>query len=314
MRAALVGCVALVPFGLAGCLPADTRPPPAEVTVTVSSSDLTLNDISSTLTADGFAIEIDRFLVDLGEAQLGDDVDGTCDDYSDPGYTRAFDFKQVTTPQELGIAFATGHCGFGFTIRSPNADTLAGRGLAAGDLDFMRTPGNDPIANNQGISVYVEGRAERGDELERFAWPFRRHIVYAGCDAGTTGDDTDLTLVSGEKTSIDVELRAEGLFQAGPGGPLHFEPFADADTDGDGQITLDELFQVPLATALSSGFFTPMSMPNRTADDGCYDQDGNALVETNLGTYTYCELLPQIAGLQGGDACNDTRSGRPPSN
>ena len=90
----------LLALSAGACLPTDTRPPPAEITVTVSSSEYTRTGISHDFTVDGFDISFQRVLVSLGGIQVGDDnqVAG-CSEYSDPGYTRLFDFVlQVGKP------------------------------------------------------------------------------------------------------------------------------------------------------------------------------------------------------------------------
>ncbi len=307
------GLLLLVPCVLAGCLPDDTRPPPAELTITASSSELTLGGIPSAATADGYQIFFERFLVDLGEETLGSDGDASCNEYSNPGYTRAFDFEQVSSPTELGIAFATGRCTFGFSVQSPNESSLAGHGLAPGDLDFMRTAGSDHDAANAGISVYVEGEAVRGEQVEHFAWPFRKRVQYDTCyltDA-TTGEKQPLELTSGEHTSVNVEIHAEALFQGVPTDLLHFEPYAEADANGDGEITFDELWGVPAFDG-NALYVSPIDPVTHEPARPCYTREGDVIDITSLGDYAYCELLPKVARFEGNDSCM-TVSGRQPS-
>jgi hypothetical protein len=317
MRAAL--CL-LAPCALAACLPNDTRPPPAEVTVTVSSSPLTLSGIPSTLTADGFDISIDRFVVNLGEAELGANDTTGCNEYSNPTYTRLFDFTHVTAPTELGLAFAIGRCQFGYDAHFPDELTLLGQGVTSTDEDFMRTPGDDPDAMNAGVVVYVEGVGVRGDQVEHFAWPFRKRVTYTDCqpaDADATGDDLlGLDLASGEKTGVNIEIQAEALFGGSPTTLAHFEPFALADANGDGEITFDELWTVPLSSLVGSGLeLSPANAPSDPSDPSaitCWTKDSEPIELQTLGDYAYCKLVPAVTRYRGTGLCT-IESGRPPN-
>ncbi len=306
----------LAPLLCAGCLPDDTRPPPAKVTITVTSSSLTTGDIPSSLTADGFAITIERFVVNLGEAELGGDADSSCNVYSNPSYTRIFDFKRLAAPATLGVAYATGECSFGFRIRPPDDTSLVGAGADASDDDFMRTRGADPDSTNVGIAVYVEGEAVRGDQTFHFAWPFRKSVRYADC-AGRPDSTSDLgvlDLASGEQATLDIELHAEKLFQGDPSTPLHFEPFSLADTDGDGEITFDELWNVHVEDFATSGlYFAPSDGAGTSAPWRCFTQGGDPIVVATLGDFAYCALLPNIAAYEGAGSCSAI-TGRNPGN
>jgi hypothetical protein len=301
----------------AGCLPSDTRPPPAEVTVTASSSDFTLNDIPATATTDGFDIVVERLLVNVGQAALDDgDSSSACNEYSSPNYTRLFDFKQVSAPHELGLAFATGRCAFGYSVRFPNYATVLDVGATSEAATLMRTPGSDPDATDAGVSVYIEGVAVRGGEIKHFAWPFRKRVGYVDCgffDDETGAFSSGLSLASNEKTSINLEVHAEGLFQNRPGTLAHFQPYADADANGDGEITFDELWTVPLDAVVAAGFDAPMdvsvpppvSTPPAPIDPAysCFDSDGNLIGIKTLGDYAYCELLPTLVRFERTGAC-----------
>jgi hypothetical protein len=305
------------PLACCACLPSDTRPPPAEVTVTTSSSTLTLNDIPDTSTTDGYAIHFERVLVSIGQVDLGGRDNSSCNEYSNPDYTRLFDFKQVSAPREVGIAYATGPCAFGFSLRFPNDTTLLDQGATSDDATLMRTPGTDPVSMDAGVSVYVEGTGTRGDATKHFAWPFRKRVGYDNCgpldDAGAVQPVFSLT--SGEKTSVNLEIHAEALFQNRSTSLIHFGPFAQADANGDGEIDFSELWTVPIADVIAAGFDPPppansMPMlpetPTMPLDPAflCYDENGNRINIKTLGDYAYCELLPALARYQGNGVCS----------
>ena len=311
MRALVLG---LTLGAATGCLPEDTRPPPAEVTITVSSSELTQTNVNHAQTVDGYDIYFSRVLLNLGQVELGEDgLDATCNRYSSPDYTRLFDFKQVTAPEKLGLAFATGLCSFGFRVRYPNLDAIVDRGASTADRDLMRLPGSDAYATDAGVSVYIEGAAARGDKVWHFAWPFRKRIAYYHCKTGI--DDGDLAeLKSGEPTSIDIEIQAEALFRPGlDPGLLHFDPYARADADADGNITLAELATITLDDVKADGLFVEVDppiddvpiddLPPGVSGAACVD-DNDALVKIEtLSDYVYCELVPRIARYRSTGSC-----------
>jgi hypothetical protein len=289
------------------CLPTDTRPPPAEVEVTASSSEATRAGV---VTLDGYAITFERVLVDVGQPQVGDDEDqsGPCSEYSNPEYTRLFDFVKVEHPERVGLAFALGHCNFEFAVRFPNPDALIATGASAADAELMRTPGSDPYADDAGVSVYVIGSATSADVSKRFAWAFRERIGYRDCWV-PRGDAKDYGVVLAEDGSVvvNLEMQAEALFrdQLDPErAMLRFQPFADADVDGDGEVTLDELDGVKLAdlAPLYDYPFDPDASPDQTPVY-CGDSDGNSVTVRTLGDYAYCALAPSIARYQGSGAC-----------
>ena len=297
------------------CLPTDTRPPPSEVTLTASSSELTRTGIP--LTVDGYRVDFERLLIALGQARIGDDARSavTCSEYSSANYTRLFDFVKVGQAEKVNLVYALGHCALDFTIRYPNLDAKIETGASEADVEFMRTPGSDNYAMDAGVSVWVIGLATKGAVTKHFAWPFRERMGYQGC--WVPGDDasrvTGVNLESDAHVAIDVEMQAEALFRdnVDPSkAELRFQPFADADADGDGDITLDELDGIDIA-ALDP----PYEYPTMPDDDGhlpffCADKEGNLVTVRTLGDYAYCALAPSIARYQGNGGC-DIGTGRP---
>jgi hypothetical protein len=299
-----------------GCLPVDTRPPPAEVTVTTSSSQQTREGIAETV--DGYSIEFERVLIDVGQPYVGDNRDdgGSCSEYSSANYTRLFDFVAVTAPEEVGLAYALGTCPFEFVVRFPNLDAKLGTGASDADREFMRTAADDAYSNDAGVSVYVIGSATRDAVTKHFAWPFRERIGYENCwvPAAEGAEQNALTLESGGHAQVNLEMQAEALFrdQFDPDiGMLRFQPFADADTDGDGQITLDELDHLDLENywPLYQEYTRGSAQPNTSVQFDCADSDGNPVQVKTLGDYAYCVLAPSIARYEGAGFC-DVFAGR----
>jgi hypothetical protein len=238
--------------------------------VTVSPDDALLYGIPETATADGYRIVFERFLVVLGQASLDGDA---CEAYSDAGYDRIFDMQRAE-PQRVSISYGIGRCAFGFGISSPAWDTLRGSGVTEGDEAMLRTSGTDLHSDGGGVSVYVEGVAERFHLTKRFAWSFRRFIVYEACSAPSSdGTEHGILLEPERKSGVDIAIRGEPLFQDDVDDSravLRFDPFRQADDEfgnADGVITLDELQR------------TPISFGARAV----------------LGDHVYLDLLPLVA-------------------
>jgi hypothetical protein len=299
----------------AGCLPTDTRPAPAEVEMTASGSLATREGVS---TVDGYDIRFERVLASIGGAYVGDEDDqgGACSEYSSPQYTRLFDFVAVEQPERVGVAFALGSCPFGFVVRFPNPDAIVGTGATSDDSAYMRIPESDRYASDAGISLYVIGSATQGDVTKRFEWEFRERIGYHDCWV-PDGDakQTNLVLESDGTASVNVEMQAEALFrdQLDPAvAMLRFQPFAAADTNGDDEITLDELDGI-LLEELAPLYDYPVRSGASPLDTDlyCADTEGAEVPVKTLGDYAYCALAPSVARFQGTGGCKMLAGRRP---
>ncbi|MBI2395211.1 MAG: hypothetical protein HYV09_36915 [Deltaproteobacteria bacterium] len=275
---------------LFGCLPVDTRPPPAEVLVTLRGAPSTIDGVT---TADGWAIRFDRVVVTVG----GSDLEGDgCDEYADAGYFRILDGR-VAAPQKVGLMFGLGDCTFEMRARNPEFDTLLGQGVTEEDKTRMRTPGSDPFESNVGITFVVRGSAERAGVRKTFDWSFRNNRVsYDGC---VIDGQKTFALSQNAPTTIDLQVHAEALFhdRLDPDeATVRFDPIAAAD-DGDGVVTLEELTEVPLADAAVT-----------------FDVDAETKDWKTLGDFVYRGLFPRIVrpGDRGTCTMATTRRGGGP--
>lgn len=279
---ALVAGITLL---LATCLPDDTRDPPGELVLSVSTEAASQAG-AITATDDGWALTFTRFLVVLGGASLdGDD----CDAYYQGQYGRIFELTHES-PQRVSVSYGLGRCQFGFRINAPAWDSLLGAGVSEDDRTLLRTPGSDAHASNQGISVLIEGSASRLQVNKIFQWSFRRFIEYNDCSVPSDAPDEapreGVVLSAEAVTSVEIVLRGTALFRntrMEPTAPPRFEPFRAADDehgDADGVVTLEELDHSPLPEAASGG----------------------PLVQT-LGDRVYLQLLHEIAQFQGTGSC-----------
>ena len=186
--------IAILGLAFTACLPKDTRPVPGSIHVTVSAKSA-----PSWITSDGWSVTYDRFLIDVGHANLSGD---SCAEYSDARYDRIFDGHQLG-PQKVSESYALGHCSFRFRLNSPDLETLLGAGVTEADKTEMRTPGSDFSAKDRGVSLLVAGHATKEGVEKSFSWSFRRRVGYSDCavkedDANRSG----VVLRSGETLPI----------------------------------------------------------------------------------------------------------------
>lgn len=253
-----------------GCLPVDTRPPPAEVLVTLRGAATTIGGVT---TVDGWNIRFERVLVTVGGSDLeGDD----CDEYADAGYYRILDGR-IAAPQKVGLMYGLGACTFELSARNPEFDSLLGEGVTEADKTAMRTPGTDPFNENAGITFLVVGSAEREGVRKTFDWKLRKpRVSYDEC---VIDGQKTFTLSQNVPATIDLQVHAEVLFHDRldlERATLRFDPIAAAD-DGDGAVTFEELTKVPLAEA-------PVS----------FDVNEETKDWKTLGDFVYQGLFPRI--------------------
>lgn len=285
--------VALVALGLvgSGCLPGDERPEPGSLFVTAGPNQATANGFA---TPDGWDVTFDRFVTAVGHVRLSK---SSCNPYGEPHYTWLFDFTEAER-EKVALIYALGDCGLEFDFRPPDYDSPLGAGATAADKTFMRVPASDAFGTDQRIAVIARGSAERGGVTKRFDWHFRHRYEIKECpSASGDGFVSDVTLEGGDELTLHIIVRAEELFRqaAIDEAPLHFDRFAEADADGDGAITLDELIEVdaPLDNGLGG---------TGGADAGAPD-GGSAAATLSLAELVYLHLLGRIMLLEGGGTC-----------
>ncbi len=105
-------------------------------------------------------------------------------------------------------------------------------------LGTMTVPaGRVPMVSWRVTSVSARGAATRGGVTKTFDWAFDVSPKYVACDTATP-------LVDGETTDVFLTVHGDHLFfdDLDSDAPqVAFDLIAEADADGDGSITLDEL-------------------------------------------------------------------------
>lgn len=319
--AVLLVSVAIV----AACVPADTRPVPASLLVTVGASEGARNGIA---TADGWAVSFDRVLVGIGRTTLS----RSCARYSESSYDRVVEIARHD-PQKVSVLYAIGHCDLRFRVGTPSSEAVIGEGATDADVGFMRTRGGDRWVSRGGVVLHVEGRAARDGVVKTFRFVFRSALRYSGCsEEGATGlvedpsdggddDEPDAAILSlfdgavsdaeppppegigvvmtgGTEMVRPLTFDLEEIFTAG--GSARFDPFAEADLDGDGAITLEELARVPVSRIVDGGPFEASTFVSVIDAGG---RGGRNVVVSTLGDYVYLVVLPRLLRYGDRGAC-----------
>jgi hypothetical protein len=293
------------------CVPADTRPPPGKLTLTVSPST---SVGAAVVTADGWSVTFDRVLIAIGNSGLDD----SCTVYGEAGYDRVLNLG-AGSGQKLGILFGIGKCDLRFRMGPPSTDVVLGAGVTDGDKVAMQIPTPDPYvvqdmqrnaANGAGAAVDISGVATRGAVTKRVHLIYRRRVRYQRCtpdappaDASAAeltqtaafsdaGDSVDLK--GNDDVVFNLRIEPEAILRDDlnpTAASLRFDPFAGADVDGDGLVTLDELRLVPISTIRDAGAFEAGTYE---LDDAGLLRRGKPIVIETLGDFVYELLVPTL--------------------
>lgn len=297
MRASLAVVSLLAAAGVAGwaaCLPPDTRPQPGHLLVTVGAA--AHNQSGLPAFDDGWTVTFDRVLVSMGGGTIGG---SGCTSYTDAFYRRLYDAQAAVFAgkQKLVELYGLGTCDLGFRVSSPDDTSILMAGVTPADPVLMRAPGGDAFVKSGAMSMFVKGSATRAGVTKTFTWPFReRRVVYGGCAPLPGAPAEQLSLDGDSQLQVDLVIDAAALFQdhLDPSkAKLHFQPYADADTkgDGNGDVTLDELAKVSLADAAVT--------VDPPAVDAGVPPPPDAGVESwkTLADYVYLGLFPRMVRL-----------------
>ncbi|MBK6518608.1 MAG: hypothetical protein IPG04_31845 [Polyangiaceae bacterium] len=292
MRRAALGLWVLAQ---AGCLPADTRPEPGSIVVTIEPSEGTRGGFES---SDGWTVKIDRALTAMGSVDLDGDPDGdeeSCNAYSDARYDWTLDLL-AAKGDKLGLVYGLGRCSVEFRLRAPSDDTVLGAGVTADDVALLRSEGSDAYAQDQRVSLQVRGSAERGGERFTFEWSFRRSYELDSCaDASGDGYSSVLDLEGGAQRELSVVASVEELFRVAPtdDAPIELDLFMAADADESGDVTLEELATVA----------APPQQEWVVVEEGEEDPFEEEGVPETLADLVYVYNLPRIPRVKGGGPC-----------
>lgn len=206
----------------------ETEVEPGALQVRIYGEPFIEDEIPSTVFADGWTVRFSSFLVNVRDIHAnGEPLRGEW----------VFD---LTTPSG-GDGHDIG------TLQLPSEERPI--------LEFTIAPAIAPeMGNVENTSVerlvaaeaamLVEGVATRGDESIVFSWPFSTTTVYHDCES-----DSEVSASQG--ASSQLTIHADHLFYDDldlPEPNVAFDLIASADTDGNGEVTVQELQAIDIRT------------------------------------------------------------------
>lgn len=210
--------------------------PISVVKVTIWGEGAIEEGIPASAFEDGWSVKFTRFLVVVRDTALAD-ATGTVG-AQQPG-AKAFDLVKKG-PVEVFSATAPARA-WDVVRYAIAPDTNAeGANLEASDLALLRS---------RAASLILVGSATKAGVTKTFEWSFTNNTLYDEC-ARAGGMGKGVTLAPGREQTVQLTVHGDHLFGDQLSGPakLRFEPFANADTNGDNRVTLDEVAAVQLNT------------------------------------------------------------------
>lgn len=231
---------------------------------------------------DGWDVTFSRFLVVLGNVSVGTESNaaGTIEG------TQLFDLVSegphvVGSIRDLDArAWDT----VGYEIRPANAATSVHESATEDDLQRVGP-----------CSVYVSGNAVKGAQDKHFEWCFTNSTLYRPCFWESEGRELQGIVVKNAVTeSVQLTLHGDHLFYddlTADDAVLRFDSFARADTNGDDEITLEELSDLKLVDI--------------APEDGTYGTGSVSNVD-DLGAFVTA-LTRTLGHFQGEGHCTETQ-------
>lgn len=318
--------VATIVAVVEACVPADDRPPPTTLTMTVSPSPAFTSTVT---TSDGWTISFDRVFIDMGNEGFSD----SCAVYGEADYDRILNLGAGPN-QKLGILHGLGTCDLRFRMGPPSLDAVLGAEVADADKTTMLIPEPDPYSpeggGGSGTALDLTVTATKGSTQKHFHLMYRRRVRYQRCTpdappADASFQDLQQTAVfsdagaavvfpSAAEVVFDLRIEPEAIFRDDTNptsAALRFDPFAQADVDGDGQVTLDELRAVPISALNDSGAFEAGSY-DVDPDSGLFIR-GKPVVISSLGDFVYELLVPTLVRFRDTGWCVSSANQRRPN-
>lgn len=177
---------------------------------------------------DGWEITFSKFLIVIGKIKLAT-KSGKTGPTQD--VLRVFNLKakgeQTWTEQEVEAATWDK---LEYSVFPADGNTTAGN-AAEDDVKMMK---------DKGYSMYIEGKATKGNVTKSFAWGFSTKTTYTACESKAV-------IQPGASATAQFTIHADHLFYddlESEDAKIRFDAIANADKNNDNMVTLDELAAV----------------------------------------------------------------------
>ncbi len=243
---------------------------------------------------DGWTITYDRFLTTVGDFKATRS-DAAGEALAEP---TVFVLDLKNAPQsgyvlaEIKDAAAVRWDKFGFDMPNAKAGAKAGGSTSAADLDFMV---------KSGFATYFDGKATNGPDTITFKWGFKTGTSFADC--ANAGGAPGFAIPAGGSVQVKPTIHGDHFFftNVTQGAELterRAQWMKTCDKDGNKELTLDELKQCDVVTALPQKPTGPYDLT------GVKDQDGDG----KLTVYDYVDTqLRTLGDFQGDGECPTRR-------
>jgi hypothetical protein len=190
---------------------------------------------------DGWTIAFDKFLVVISDVSVAEEGKA-------PVATLAVSklFDMHLPGEKLVASFpdlpAKAYSNVSWAIAPATSTTELGPGTTDADRAMMVEKGH---------SIWVSATASKGSVSKKIAWGFTTSTLYDRCKAEKEGREVDgVVVTNGGTDSVQLTIHGDHLFYddlQSPDAKVRFDAIANADADGDGEVTLEELAAVDLA-------------------------------------------------------------------
>ncbi|NUP13494.1 MAG: hypothetical protein HOW73_46240 [Polyangiaceae bacterium] len=211
------------------------------VTFTTWGEEYIEQEIPADTFEDGYSITYDKFLVLIGNIVIADDAGAEAArhdgffliNHTEPGTKELITFDGLEAKPYTLVSYETSPAAAA-NIEPVGAATQA-------DVDFMAS---------EGFHVYIEGTISNGTDSKTFKWGFGVPTLLDECEGEIDGKLTEGVLVTnGGDDVVELTIHGDHFFYddlQSPDAVVRGDAVFNADADGDGEVTRQELAAVSL--------------------------------------------------------------------
>lgn len=234
----------VVPFLLVAC-----EGPISIVKFTTWGEEYIEESLPASKFEDGWSVKFTKFLVVIRDIAI---VDATGTVGSQQPGAKAFDLtKKGPVDVYSAAAPAKAYDVVRYAIAPDgNAEAI---NIAEADLALLKS---------RTASVIVIGTGTKAGVTKTIEWSFTNNTLYDNCEKAN-GMGKGVVLTPGKEISVQLTVHGDHFFydQLSGDAKLRFDPIANADTNADNKVTLDEIAAVQL-TSLPQGQYGTTGVAN----------------------------------------------------